>query len=63
LGYNDSQVALIYAAISIVSIVLTIIAVNFIHNWSYLHITLYSIYILGLFISLFYIANQNTKKH
>jgi len=63
LGFKDGQVALIFAAISLVSMILTIVAVNFIHHWGYLHIFLFSIYLLGLFIALFYIANLNTKKH
>jgi UDP-GlcNAc:undecaprenyl-phosphate/decaprenyl-phosphate GlcNAc-1-phosphate transferase len=63
LGYKDNQVAMIFAGISLVSMILTIIAVNFIHNWSYLHIILFAVYIVGLFIILFYIANLNTKKH
>jgi len=63
LGYNDRQVAVIYSMISLVSIGLTIIAFNFIKHWNYLYIALYAAYILGLFITLFYIANQNTKKN
>jgi UDP-GlcNAc:undecaprenyl-phosphate/decaprenyl-phosphate GlcNAc-1-phosphate transferase len=63
LGFKDKQVALIFAAISLVSMILTIIAINFIRNWGYLHIILFSVYIIGLFIALFYIANLNTKNH
>jgi UDP-GlcNAc:undecaprenyl-phosphate GlcNAc-1-phosphate transferase len=62
LGFNDSQVALIYIGISVVSMTLNIVAVNFIHGWSYLYIAIFSIYILLLFIALFYIANLNIQK-
>lgn len=62
LGFNDRQVAYIYILISLVSMALTIYAVNYILKWSYLHIAVYSVYFLALFITLFYIANKNIKK-
>jgi UDP-GlcNAc:undecaprenyl-phosphate GlcNAc-1-phosphate transferase len=63
LGFTDKQVALIFIAISAVSIILSFIAFNFIHHWSYLWIFLYGLYFFILFIVLFTIANKNTHKH
>lgn len=62
LGFSDRQVAYIYATISLVSMIIAVIAINFIKNWNYLHITIFSIYFLVLFVVLFIIANKNTQK-
>lgn len=62
LGYNDRQVAWIYIAISVVSMVMTIVAVNCISDWRILHVFIYGSYLLALFIILFYIANLNIKR-
>ena len=63
LGYSDKQVALIFIAISAVSIILSFIAFNFIHHWSYLWILLYGIYLIALFVVLFRIANKNKHEN
>jgi UDP-GlcNAc:undecaprenyl-phosphate GlcNAc-1-phosphate transferase len=63
LGFSDKQVALIFIGISILSIVLSFVAFNFIHHWSYLFIFLYGLYFIILFAVLFTIANKNTHKH
>ena len=62
LGFSDRQVAYIYSAISFVSLILAVVAINFIENWNYLHIAVYGLYFLLLFLALFIIANRNTKK-
>jgi UDP-GlcNAc:undecaprenyl-phosphate GlcNAc-1-phosphate transferase len=61
LGFNERQVALIFSGISCITMILSVVAINFISNWGFLYIILYGTYILGLFITLFYIANLNTK--
>ncbi|HNW98252.1 MAG TPA: MraY family glycosyltransferase [Bacteroidales bacterium] len=61
LGFSDKQVAYIYSAISILSMTITVIAVNYINNWSYFHIAIYSLYFIILFVILFVIANRNIK--
>ncbi|MFA4851365.1 MAG: MraY family glycosyltransferase [Bacteroidales bacterium] len=63
LGFNERQVALIFSGISCVTMILSIVAINFISNWGLLHIILYGTYLLGLFITLFYIANLNAKRN
>ncbi|NTW31469.1 MAG: undecaprenyl/decaprenyl-phosphate alpha-N-acetylglucosaminyl 1-phosphate transferase, partial [Bacteroidetes bacterium] len=63
LGFNDKQVALIFICISVITMILTIIAINFIQIWSYLYVCLYVAYLFLLFISLFYIANLNIQKN
>jgi UDP-GlcNAc:undecaprenyl-phosphate GlcNAc-1-phosphate transferase len=63
LGYSDKQVALIFIAISVVTIILSFLAFNIICHWSYLWIFLYGLYFLTLFVVLFTIANKNTNKH
>jgi UDP-GlcNAc:undecaprenyl-phosphate GlcNAc-1-phosphate transferase len=63
LGYSDKQVALIFIAISIISIILSFIAFNVIQQWNYFCVFLYGLYFLALFVVLFYIANKNTKRN
>lgn len=62
LGLNDRQVAYIYSVIALVSMIMALIAINYIHNWNFLHITIYAVYFLVLFIVLFVIAFRNTKR-
>jgi UDP-GlcNAc:undecaprenyl-phosphate GlcNAc-1-phosphate transferase len=63
LGFSDKQVALIFIAISAVTIILSFLAFNIIRHWSYFWIFLYGLYFLILFVVLFTIANKNTHKH
>lgn len=63
LGFNDKQVALIFSGISLLSIILTVIAVNFIPRWNYWHIAIFSFYFVLLFILLFIISIRNTRKY
>lgn len=62
LGFSDRGVALIYAGIMLVNACLTIIASNFITNWSLWHVFAFGLYILIIFAALFYIANINVEK-
>lgn len=62
LGLSDRHVAYIYSAISFVSMILAVIAINFIHNWNFIHITIYGLYFIVLFIALFIITFRNTKR-
>ncbi len=62
LGLKDNQVALVYIGISLVSMALVIIALNFISRWSYFYIAFFGLYILILFTVLFVIANKNKSK-
>lgn len=62
LGYSDKQVAIIFSVISAVNVILAIIAINVLKTWSHLYTILYSIYFIGMFITLFVIANKNIRK-
>ncbi|MFH0866011.1 MAG: MraY family glycosyltransferase [Bacteroidota bacterium] len=62
LGFSDTQVAYVYSAVSFVSLILAVVAINFIDNWNYFHIAIYGLYFLFLFVALFIIANRNTKR-
>ena len=60
LGLSDRKVAVTYALISCVSLVLSLIACLII-NWTWVYTVLYALYFLVLFIVLFNIANKNVK--
>lgn len=62
LGFSDRQVALIYLGISFISMSMAVIAINFIHNWGYVHITIFSLYFILLFVTLFVITIRKAKK-
>lgn len=55
LGLSSSQVALVFAGISVISGLL-IITMFFIHTWQIYHTIIYAIYFLGVFGTLFRIA-------
>lgn len=59
IGFNDTQVALIFMGISFISLILTIIIVNFTPHWNIIYDIIYSLYIIILFSVLFFIANIN----
>jgi UDP-GlcNAc:undecaprenyl-phosphate GlcNAc-1-phosphate transferase len=61
LGLSDRKVAVTYALISCLSLVLSVIACLIV-NWSWIYTVIYAIYFLILFVVLFYIANKNVKK-
>jgi len=56
LGLNDKQVALVIIGISIISIVLNVIVLNFINTWSLLYFFIFGFYLLLLFLVLFIIS-------
>ena len=59
LGFSDTQVGLIFIGISTISLILTIIIVNFTPHWNYIYDIIFSCYVIILFSILFFIANIN----
>lgn len=62
LGYSDRQVALIFAALSFLSIVTTFFMFNAIDAWSHLYTILFFLYFLIISGSLFYITKRNERR-
>lgn len=66
MGLSDRQVALTFLLLSLFSLSLVLIINSLIKNWGYLHILIFSSYILLVFISLFTITRiytpENRKK-
>lgn len=62
LGFSDRKVALIFAGISLVSMLCTVLIIKYIKHWSYLHITIFASYFLLVFIILFRITRMKQKK-
>jgi UDP-GlcNAc:undecaprenyl-phosphate/decaprenyl-phosphate GlcNAc-1-phosphate transferase len=48
-GMSEKRIAILYASICIVSMFFNFLIINFIVDWGYLHIILFSIYFLALF--------------
>ena len=61
-GLSDRGVALVFAAISAVSMALTLIALH-LRTWSHLYTLFFGLYILTVFSVMFYLANKNTPKN
>lgn len=53
LGFSDSQVALIFAGISLVSFIFILIINNFIETWNYYYLLLIALYFFIVFLVLF----------
>jgi len=56
IGFSDTQVALIFASISLISLIVVIISEKFLLNWTHSYTIIFSVYILIIFIVLFFIT-------
>ncbi|MDD5569927.1 MAG: MraY family glycosyltransferase [Bacteroidales bacterium] len=65
LGHTEKQIALIFSFLSAVSLIMMVI-INSITDWSYLYISLFVLYLVFLFGTLFYVTkmkkNNNIEK-
>ena len=61
LGFNNTQIIFIFSGIAFLSSLMSIIIYRFVDYWSYLYVTLYGIYILAIFITL-YLTTQQHKE-
>ena len=59
MGLTEKRIAILYFGICLVSIFFSVLIVNYIQNWSILHIILFSIY----FILLFWFLYAPARKH
>jgi UDP-GlcNAc:undecaprenyl-phosphate/decaprenyl-phosphate GlcNAc-1-phosphate transferase len=62
MGLTDREVALVFAVISLISMVCTVLIIKYISNWDYLHIAVFGSYFIGVFSVLFYITRKKPKK-
>ena len=53
MGLSEKQVALLYASIGLVSMGLNILIIKYIEEWGYLHIALFTIYFVVLFLFMY----------
>lgn len=49
MGLTEKRIAILYLIICLVSMLFNVLIIKYIDNWSYLHVTLFSIYFLALF--------------
>lgn len=63
LGLSDRQVALVFAALSFLSILATIFIISYIPVWGYLHITLFGLYFIAVFGFLFGVTKITKPKN
>jgi len=59
LGLSDRKVAILYSTLSLTSLILILLILRFLPLWNYLHIILFSLYILFLFGILYYTTRIN----
>jgi UDP-GlcNAc:undecaprenyl-phosphate GlcNAc-1-phosphate transferase len=62
LGLSDRAVAMVFAGLSMVSMLFTVIIIKYIDHWSYLHISLFGGYFVIVFAVLFGITRMKRKK-
>lgn len=62
LGLSDSQVCLVFAALSFISMLCTVFITYFVTNWNYIHISIFSSYFLLIFGLLYYITRISKPK-
>lgn len=60
-GLKDNQVALVFAGICLLNLILNLIIIFVIPQWNYWFALIFIFYFLLLFAVLFYIANKNKK--
>lgn len=61
LGFNNTQIIFIFSGIAFLSSLIAAIVYRFVTEWSYIQVILYSIYFLGMFITL-YLTTQQHKE-
>ena len=59
MGLTEKRIALMYAGICFLNLFLIYLIINYVKEWGFLHILLFSIY----FILLFYFFYAPTRKH
>lgn len=62
LGLSDREVAFVFAIISIISMICTVLIIKYIEDWGHLHFAIFSGYFLLVFIILFSITRRKKKK-
>ena len=62
LGFNDTQISFIFAGISFLSCIIAISIYRFVHHWTWINTTLYLIYFLSIFLSLYFTTQQHKDK-
>ena len=62
LGFNDTQISFIFAGISFFSCIIAISIYRFAHHWTWINTTLYLIYFLAIFLSLYFTTQQHKDK-
>ncbi|TVQ18509.1 MAG: undecaprenyl/decaprenyl-phosphate alpha-N-acetylglucosaminyl 1-phosphate transferase [Bacteroidetes bacterium] len=62
LGLSDQKVALLFAALSLVSFFLAVSMTHFIHTWKVIHHVLFGSYFVVLFGFLFIVGNMNKDR-
>jgi UDP-GlcNAc:undecaprenyl-phosphate GlcNAc-1-phosphate transferase len=60
-GLSEKRIAILFLGINIISMFFNFLIIKYIHNWSYLHIILFSVYFLTLFWFLY--APTRHNKH
>jgi UDP-GlcNAc:undecaprenyl-phosphate GlcNAc-1-phosphate transferase len=62
LGFSERQVAMVFSAVTFVSIIMVIIIERYLTNWNHFYTSLFSVYILLLFLILFYVTRLRTHE-
>lgn len=62
-GFSDSQVALLFAGISAISMIATVFILKFVHPWTMWHVIAVLAYFLLILCVMFYLSKINKEKY
>ena len=62
MGFTDSQISFIFAGISFLSCLIAIALYRFVDQWNWINTSLFLLYFLGVFCSLFFTTQQHKDK-
>jgi UDP-GlcNAc:undecaprenyl-phosphate/decaprenyl-phosphate GlcNAc-1-phosphate transferase len=63
LGFSERQVAVVFAAITIISVILIVIIERYLVEWNHFYTILFSIYVLLMFFVFYYVTGLKSVQH
>jgi UDP-GlcNAc:undecaprenyl-phosphate/decaprenyl-phosphate GlcNAc-1-phosphate transferase len=60
LGFSERQVAVVFCAITIISVIIIVIIERYLIEWNHFYTILFSIYILLMFLIFYYVTAIKT---
>lgn len=62
-GMSDSQVAMCFAGISVISLLISIFVLKYVENWTHWHTSFFLAYFVLILVGMFYLSRLNKHKY